>query len=120
MAKKRKEQEPKPKQESTVFRITETHGLEAKDYLVTADYYEMDASNDSIIHLYKLEHDQVASFRHWVAIENLREAEAWGEKFEALAQCKHEQGDMFEPRIDGIPCAEWKARIDGIKQGIPD
>ncbi len=102
MPKKKKPQASKPKDKSVVFRITVTHGSEVRDYLVTADYYELDSETNDIVHLYKLEHEQVASFRHWVAIENLKEAEAWGERFERLAQCAPVQGDMFERRDAGL------------------
>jgi len=121
MAKKKKEQAPRKKDTRVVFRVTVTHGLEVRDYLITAHYYEIDIHSDSTVHLYNLEHDQVASFRHWVAIENLKEAEAWGEKFEKLAKFKPVQGDMFEPHPDlgeGF-CSEWKARVGEIKQGLP-
>lgn len=113
MAKKKKTQALKPKEKSVIFRITVTHGLEVRDYLISADYYELDAENDSIIHLYKLENNQIASFRHWVAIENLKEAESWGEKFEKLAKYTPCQTDMFEepdlsscpiPKATNCPC----------------
>lgn len=96
MAKKKKAQETKEKDKSVVFRITVTHGLEIRDYLVTADYYEVDRDRDDTVHLYKLETEQIASFRHWIAIENLKAAEEWGERFEKLANISPDQCDMFE------------------------
>lgn len=89
MAKKKKEQE------SVVFRVTIALGNEMRDYLVTADYYELQVEKDEIVDFYKFSRNTVATFRNWIAIENLKEAEAWGERFEKLA--KPVQCDLFEP-----------------------
>ena len=106
MAKRKKEQEPK-KKETVVFRITVTHGLEIRDYLITAEYYDTEYDDSSIAHFYKGDDEMVASFRHWIAIENLRDAEAWGERFEKLAKTEPVQGDMFEKE------EELLAKIEG-------
>jgi hypothetical protein len=93
MAKKKKEQDKK-----VVFRVTCAWGTELRDYLITAEWYEVDSKREDTIHLFKshpiLEYELVASFRFWIAIENLKEAEEWGERFEKLD--KIVQTDMFE------------------------
>ena len=57
MAKKRKEQASRKKDTRVVFRITVTQGIEVRDYLVSADYYEIDIHSESSVHLYNLEHE---------------------------------------------------------------
>ena len=97
MAKKKKEQ---AKDKTVVFRIGITIGADIREYLITAEWYELSGDRDENAHFYiwdkELEAVKIASFHNWIAIENLKLTEAWGERFEKLAKCQPTQTDMFK------------------------
>ena len=117
MAKKKKEQDKR-----TVFRVTTAWGTEVRDYLISAEWYEIDLRREDLVHFYiydkDVEHIEVASFRHWIAIENLKEAERWGEKFEKLA--RYSQQDMFLPKEGDMQELSLEEFGQAMKKSLSD
>ena len=63
------------------YRITVVDEGNYRDFLVSGDDFDVDGSYVTVLKGKK----EVAAFRSMVAIENMNEALAWGEKFEKMA-----------------------------------